>query len=68
MDLKEYLYQNRLSQRQFAKMINFNLSYICSICCGRLIPGKKLAKQIEIFTNGIVLFDELRPKCNDKEI
>ncbi len=62
MDLRRYLFENRITQRQFANMIDYNRCYVSMITKGK-IPGAKAARAIEKATNGIVRF----PKKNEEE-
>lgn len=57
MDLRRYLFENRITQRQFAQMIDYSRCYVSSITKGK-IPGAKAARIIEKATNGVVRFPE----------
>ena len=59
MDLKEYLYQKRLTLKQFSEIIGYNRSYLSLIMNGKLKPSKRLAKDIQEATNGQVTENEL---------
>lgn len=59
MDLREYLFRNRLSITDFAKKINYDRNYISKIMHSVRSPGQKLAKEIEKATNGEVKANDL---------
>lgn len=54
MDLREYLFRNRLTVTEFAKKINYGRTYINEIVSGNRTPGRKLAEAIEKATDGHV--------------
>lgn len=53
MTLKEYLKEQDLSAAQAAKALNISRQHMTSIISGSSC-GKRLAKEIELFTNGVV--------------
>jgi len=59
MDLREYLFRKRITNKDFAKLVRYDHSYIGEIINGKKKPGKKLARLIEEATNGEVTVDEL---------
>ncbi len=59
MELRRYLFENRVTIRTFAKDINYAIQTISMIVNGRQKAGKKLAKIIEKHTNGAVTADEV---------
>lgn len=59
MTLKEYLFLYRIKVSDFAEKINCNRSYFSRLINGKVKPGKRLAKDIEIATNGEVKASEL---------
>ena len=62
MNLKFYLFNENLTQTEFAKRIGYTREYVSAISRGKIIAGKKVAREIEKATNGAVTFDELREK------
>lgn len=52
--LKEYLYNNRLSVAQFARMIDYSRQHLYSVLSGALKPGDKLGRLVEKTTKGAV--------------
>ena len=58
-DLKEHLYQSRMTVTQFADKIQASRSYMSNIINGKMKPGKRLAKDIEIETKGLILAEDL---------
>lgn len=67
MDLREYLFRNRLTITDFGKKIDCPRAYLSQIVNGHKKPGKRLAKVIEDATNGEVTAQELL-QTKDKEI
>ncbi len=53
MELREYLFKNRISVVEFSRILECDRSYISQIVNGKR-PGKNLAKLIEMTTNGEV--------------
>lgn len=54
MQLAEYLFQHKIKQTEFAKIIGASRVHIGEILRGRRRPSVKLAKRIEELTNGKV--------------
>lgn len=59
MNLKEYLFEKRMSITEFSKLVDHSRNYISQIVNGKYIPSKKLARAIERATHGAVTSDEL---------
>lgn len=59
MDLREYLFRNRISITDFAKQVNASRNHISGITNRAWKPGKYLALLIENVTNGEVTAEEL---------
>jgi len=59
MQLREYLFYNRISIVDFAKSIGASRTYISTIVNGKAVPSKWLAKEIESATSGQVTVNEL---------
>jgi len=57
MDLRRYLFENRLTRKEFAERIDYTSNYVVMICKGKK-PGPKAAKAIEKATNGIVKYNK----------
>lgn len=66
MNLRVYLAEKNLTMTKFAQMVDAVPQYISSICCGRAIPGRKLATKIEELTEGAVVFSEWKEKMLQK--
>lgn len=62
MELRDWLFYKRKTQRELAKELNVTESYISMIKQKRSIPSIGLAKRIEKYTKGDVTVDELRRK------
>jgi ribosome-binding protein aMBF1 (putative translation factor) len=59
MNLREYLFYNRITVKEFSEKIEYSRTHLSAIIHGRLKPSKRLAKQIERETNGEVTVKEL---------
>jgi transcriptional regulator with XRE-family HTH domain len=57
MHLKRYLFENNISQKDFAEQIGYTRNYINMIVNDRLKPFRPLALAIEKATNGAVCFE-----------
>ena len=60
MDLKSYLRSIRISFTELAQFLECDRSYLSRIAHGHVIPGKRLAKDIERFSKGAVRFDIMK--------
>lgn len=67
MDLREYLFRKRLTVKEFSELIDCSRTHVSAIVNNRIKPSKRLAKSIELATNGEVKAEELLGK-NDQEI
>jgi transcriptional regulator with XRE-family HTH domain len=56
MTLREYLFFNGLTVKDFAESLDVSRSYISAISFGHKRPGRKLAKAIYLATEGSVNF------------
>jgi len=54
MDLKTYLKEIKMSAKDFGELIQYNPQYIYRVTNGHMIPGKKMAREIEKITGGAV--------------
>ncbi len=59
MNLREYLFKERLSNKKFSEMVQCHPNYIWMIKEKRLVPSLRLAKDISEITNGEVSIEEL---------
>lgn len=50
MDLREYLFVNRMQQKELASLIGCNANYLCHLMVGRYKPGPKMARRIKEIT------------------
>lgn len=62
MDLREYLFKHRISVKDFAEKIEYARTHVSQIVHGKRKPGKRLAKAIEMATEGEVTVKELLEK------
>jgi len=54
VNIREYLFYNKLSVREFSKKVDCSRTYLSQIVHGKIKPGRKLARDIERATNGEV--------------
>jgi len=59
MDLRRYLFENNLTQTEFARMIGYHRAYVSQVCKKRVPVGKGIALAIEKATNAAVTIEEL---------
>ncbi len=60
MDLREYLFYNRISITAFSKTLGVSRNYLNQLVLGNLLPSKILAQMIEIRTKGQVTYKDLK--------
>lgn len=65
MTLREYFFKYRILQKEFAKEVGCDSSYISAITNGKLEPGKRLAIDISKHTRGEVTIEDLRPNAKE---
>jgi hypothetical protein len=68
MDLREYLYRNRLTVKEFSKIVNYDRIYISSIKNGLKIPGRKCKDIILKATKGKVFEFPTSQEQREREI
>ena len=54
MELRYYLFENRIKVKDFAKLIDSEPGYVSMIISGKTFPGIRIAKKIEKVTAGKV--------------
>ena len=59
MNLRDYLYHNRISVSEFSETIDYSRTHISGVLHGKLRPSSRLARAIEKATNGEVTVEEL---------
>lgn len=67
MNLRDYLIENCITVKEFAKQIGYDKGHISRIVHGRKMPGEILAVIIERATHGQVKRDSYRLLDKDKE-
>jgi hypothetical protein len=67
MNLRVYLAINNMSVKDFSEIIDVNKSYLSGIIRGRMIPSKKLSRQVFKQTQGEVLLREFRKEQKPDE-
>lgn len=67
MDLYDYLYENRISRTEFAKELDIPRTYLYRIMSGLCNPSLKLAKLINLYTDGNVKVDDVRIEVKKKK-
>ncbi len=63
MDLRLYLFVNKITQTAFARRLGISRCHLCAVVKGNC--SIKLAEKIESFTGGQVKALELRPSRKD---
>ncbi len=58
-DLREHLYQSRMTVTEFARKMQTTRTHISNIINGKIRPGKRLARDIEIETGGLITAEDL---------
>lgn len=59
MNIKEYLAKKNLRVLDMASDLGVSACYLSSICSGKLIASKQLAKHIELYTKGAIKSEDL---------
>ncbi len=59
MELDEWLFKNKMSVTDFAKSLDANRNWMYSVVNKRVKPGKRLARDIVLATQGQVTEKEL---------
>lgn len=59
MKLRKYLWDNELCMSTFAKQIGYSRTYMAQVMNGKIRPGKRCARDIEIGTGGFITAQEL---------
>lgn len=67
MKLKEYLFFEKKTIKQFAKDTDYSATHMWEIVNEKRIPSKRMAKIIEKATNGEVTIADLIPEIIDNQ-
>lgn len=67
MNLRDYLHTERIKGAALARLLDIHPVYLYALKNGRMQPGYKLAKRIEMVTGGKVTIDDLMGVINDKK-
>lgn len=59
MDLREYLFRNRLTVKEFSEALDCSRTHLTELMHGRRKSGKRLANDIEKLTEGQVTVAEI---------
>lgn len=59
MELKKYLFFKRVNVKEFSEKLEISRSYLSAIVNGKIIPSKKIARQIERATQGEVTVEDI---------
>lgn len=54
MNLRDYLHFKKISNSDFAKLVNYSPQYISHTCHGHKNPGRKFKELVQRYTNGEV--------------
>jgi len=68
MDLREFIFINRLTVTQVAKDLDCTRSWLSQVIHGEVKAGKRLAKDIYEYTKGTVTEYELNKEFNRKKL
>lgn len=63
-NLKAFLANKGISFKTFSNMLDIDQAYLSRIAHGHQIPGKRLQKQIEELTGGVINFRNIHLKKN----
>jgi len=64
MDLREYLFVNRLTVKEFSEKLDYSRTHLSGVIHGKLSPSRKLARAIEKATSGQVTAEEMMRSKN----
>lgn len=67
MDLREYLFRNKMTVKKLSEELMVNSNYLGGIVRGEKKPSKRLARDIEIYTNHQVKADYILETENYKK-
>jgi DNA-binding transcriptional regulator YdaS (Cro superfamily) len=67
MDLREYLFRNRISVTDFSNKLEYSRTHISEIMNGRRNCPKRLAILIESATKGQVSINDLLKDCKESK-
>lgn len=56
MDLRRYLFEYRISQKEFAEKIDYTRAYVSTVVQGKHFPSPRAAKAIKKASNGVVCY------------
>jgi len=68
MDLREYLFRNKIQIKKIADDLNYSRTHMSGIVHRKLNPSRKLAKLIEAYTKGEVTVRGMFRKRNRTDI
>jgi len=67
MNLKAYLASINVTMKDFAERLECDSRYLSQISKGRLIPGRKLARDIQKATGDVIKFDIVKKEKKEKK-
>ena len=67
MWLDEWLFREKMTVTEFAKAVHISRGYASALISKKLIAGARLARDIEIFTQGKVSAKQLRKQLKEKK-
>lgn len=68
MDLREYLFIEKMKYADFARKIDYNREHITRIVTGKCFPGRRLAEKIVEATGGKVTIEELKKQEDSNKV
>ena len=66
INLKAFLANKCLTVKEFAKILDVEPQYLSAVANGKKTPGRKLARDIEKATNGVIKLTP-KPKKSEKK-
>ncbi len=67
LNLKAYLANVGMTMTEFCNKIDCNRAYLSTVSSGKVIPGRRLAKDIYDATNGVVKLQTKAKDCQKHE-
>jgi transcriptional regulator with XRE-family HTH domain len=67
MNLKAYLATINVTMKDFAQKVDCDSRYLSQISKGKIIPGRKLARDIQEATGDVIKFDIVKKDKKEKK-
>lgn len=66
-NLKAFLANKGMTVKEFANVVDVDFKYMSSIASGSRIPSRRLARDIELATDGVIKYQPRQRKSEKKE-